>query len=434
MSSSTVLPGLIRHFPSTPLSSKASSLPPPIPFLPASRTTTTTTSSRRLFHPRPTTTTPRRRPHPAEHPRPRAAAAAALSTTTPSSLALPSMNAIRTTIAENLGGPAHALAPSDSQFSLDAVPDLTGKVAVVTGGSEGIGYGCTHTLLSHNVAKLFIISQSADIVSHALAAIRAELGAAAAARVEWLPCDLSDWDAAADTATQIARRTPRLDILICNAARGIMTAQRAPTNGVDLHMAVNHVGHSVVTSHLLPLLKRTAAEGRFVRVVHLGSNLHELAPADTRFESVEELNRDLGPNAQYARSKLAAILYARYLAAHLRAEHPNVLVNASFPGIVDTRQTNEHIHEAYPLGGYGMSVLAAPFKKSAMQGAVSTMYAATATERSGEYVCPPAIVEKGSEMSGDRELGERLMRLTRELVAEKTREASVEQGCPFKDY
>ncbi|KKY18735.1 putative retinol dehydrogenase 12 [Diplodia seriata] len=344
------------------------------------------------------------------------------------------MNTIRTTIAENLGGPAHALAPEDSQFTLSSVPDLTGKVAVVTGGSEGIGYGCTHTLLSRNISKLFIISQSADIVSHALAAIRDELGDSVAERVEWVPCDLSDWDAAADTATQIAARTSRLDILICNAGRGIMTAQRAPTNGVDMHMAVNHFGHSVLTSHLLPLLKRTAAEGRFVRVVHLGSNAHEMAPADTSFASLAELNKDYGPNAQYGRSKLACILYARYLAAHLRAEHPNVLVNASHPGIVDTRQTNEHIHEAYPLGGYGVSLLAAPFKKSAMQGCVSTMYAATATEKSGEYVCPPAIVEPGSELAGDRELGEQLMRLTRELVAEKTRTSSVEQGCPFRDY
>ncbi|KAB2579734.1 putative oxidoreductase bli-4 [Lasiodiplodia theobromae] len=344
------------------------------------------------------------------------------------------MNTLCTTIAENMGGPAHILAPADSQFTLSSVPDLTGKVAVVTGGSEGIGYGCTHTLLSHNISKLFIISQSADIVAHALAAIRDELGQEAADRVEWIPCDLSDWDAAADTATQIAVRTDRLDILICNAARGIMTVQRAPHNGVDLHMAVNHMGHSVITSHLLPLLKRTAAEGRFVRVVHLASNAHEMAPKETSFSSPDELNTDYGPSAQYGRSKLAAILYARYLAQHLRREHPNVLVNAAHPGVVDTRQTTEHIHEAYPLGGYGVSVAVHPFKKSAMQGAVSTMYAATATEKSGEYVCPPAIVEPGSEMSRDKELGERLMRLTRELVAERTRKASVEQGCPFRDY
>ena len=48
---------------------------------------------------------------------------------------------IQTTLSENLGGAAHKSAPEGTGFSLDLVPDQTGKVAVVTGGSEGIGYG-----------------------------------------------------------------------------------------------------------------------------------------------------------------------------------------------------------------------------------------------------------------------------------------------------
>jgi len=55
---------------------------------------------------------------------------------------------VQSTISQNLGGPGHNAAPADAQFTLDEVPDLSGKVAVVTGGSEGIGYGVVHTLLS----------------------------------------------------------------------------------------------------------------------------------------------------------------------------------------------------------------------------------------------------------------------------------------------
>ena len=54
----------------------------------------------------------------------------------------------QTTLAENFGGPAAAAAPTGTQFSIDQVPDQSGKVAVITGGSEGIGYGVSHTLLS----------------------------------------------------------------------------------------------------------------------------------------------------------------------------------------------------------------------------------------------------------------------------------------------
>ena len=48
------------------------------------------------------------------------------------------VNAVKSTIAENLGGPSHGLVPGHQQFSLEEVPDQTGKVAVVTGGSEGM--------------------------------------------------------------------------------------------------------------------------------------------------------------------------------------------------------------------------------------------------------------------------------------------------------
>ena len=344
------------------------------------------------------------------------------------------MQAAKNTIAENLGKivpNAHELAPEDQRFSLEEVPDLSGKVAVVTGGSEGIGYGCTHTLLSHNIAKLFIISQSEDIADDAIEAIRKEMGDEKAKRVVWMKCNLQDWEQTGKTAFEISEQTDRIDILINNAARGIMTYQLAE-NGIDLHMAINHFGHVVLTSHLLPLLKSTAEKGDKVRLVQLGSNLHENAPKETQFESIDELNTDYGPQPQYGRSKLAAILYAKYLDRHLHSSHPNILSNAIHPGIVETRQSAVHIHEAYPLLGYAMSVGAAPFKKTQFEGAVSAMFAATKTERSGEYICPPAIVEKGSDKANDEALGERLMDLTWKVVREKTKQQSADKGCPFK--
>lgn len=345
------------------------------------------------------------------------------------------MQTIKNTVAENLGKfvpGAHDLAPEDSQFSLSQVPDLSGKVAVVTGGSEGIGYGCTHTLLAHNISKLFILSLEADIADEAIAAISSELGSEAASKVEWIPCDLSDWEQTGQTAFNIAKKVDRLDILINNAGRGIMTAQRAK-NGIDLHMATNHFGHVVLTSHLLPKIKHTAEKGDTVRIVNLASNLHEQTPKETSFESEEELNKDYGAQPQYGRSKLAAILYAKYLARHLTSKYPNILANATHPGIVDTRQSTQHIHEAFPFLGYGMSVGAQPFKKTQFEGVVSTMFAATTTKKSGQYICPPAIVEKGSDKANDDEMGERLMDLTWKIVKEKTRSQSAEKGCPFKE-
>ncbi|MCJ1484444.1 hypothetical protein MMC06_004615 [Schaereria dolodes] len=341
------------------------------------------------------------------------------------------MDAIKQTIAQNFGSDAsHKLVSEDQQFSLDQIPSLEGKVAVITGGSEGIGYGCSHTFLSNGLKKLFILSVSKDVVDGATASIKKELGAEAAEKVTWLQCDLSDWKAVKETADKIASQTDRIDILVNNAARGIMTYQLTDY-GVDRHMALNHMGHTILTSHLLPILKKTASEGSTVRIVNLASNAHQTTPKDTKFESLAELNRDLGPNGQYGRSKLAAILYSRYLARHLLS-HPNILANATHPGFVDTKMSNADVHEPYPLGGYAMSVGMTPFKKDQFQGCVSTVFAATTTMKSGEYICPPAVAESGSDLAQNAELGEQLMRLTTDIVKEKTYKDSAAKGCPFK--
>lgn len=214
----------------------------------------------------------------------------------------------------------------------------------MTGGSEGIGYACTHTLLNRDVAKIFILSVSKEVVDGAKAAIAKDLGQEKADRTIWIQCDLSDWKRVAEVSKEISRQTDRIDVLINNAARGIMTYQLAE-NGVDRHMAVNHMGHVILTSHLLPIIKATAEKGNTVRIANMASNAHAGTPSDTKFANLEELNRDLGPNGQYGRAKLATMLYSRYLARNLTSKHPKVLANCSHPGFVASKMSREDIHE-----------------------------------------------------------------------------------------
>lgn len=197
-------------------------------------------------------------------------------------------------------------------------------------------------------------------------------------------------------------------------------------------MAGNHFGHVVLTSHLLPLLKKTAETGSTVRIVNMASNAHQNAPSDVAFASVKELQTDVGPVGEYGRSKLATLLYSKYLARHLTPAYPKILANATHPGVVDTAQTNVHIHEAYPLLGYGMSLGLKPFRKTQFEGCVSMMYAGTVCEDSGLYITPPKIVEEGSPQANDMELAERLMKLTRQVVDDQT--GAGKKGCPLKDY
>ncbi|KAM0551191.1 hypothetical protein ACHAPJ_008533 [Fusarium lateritium] len=326
------------------------------------------------------------------------------------------IDSVKNTLAENFGGKADQL--GTHQFALSETPDLSGKVAVVTGGSEGIGYGITHTLLEHNISKLFVLSISEEVVKGAKKSVAEELGQEKADRTEWIQCDLSNWAETKKAAEQIKNSTDQLDILVNNAGRGIMTYQLS-SYGVDQHLAVNHFGHVLLTSYLLDLLKKTAEQHGTVRIVNQASNAHQGAPSDVKFESLDELNQDLGPNPQYGRSKLANILYTRYFDRHVtKAGSPKVLMNATHPGFVSTRQSTEHIHEAYPLAGYAMSTGMEPFKKDQFQGATSSVWAATITDKSGEYICPPAVPEPGNELSQNEKLGEQLMELTRKILSD----------------
>lgn len=149
------------------------------------------------------------------------------------------IDAARSTISQNLGGViAQKLAPAHTQFTLEDVPDQTGRVALITGGDQGIGYGVTHTLLSKNIAKVIVLSFAAE-ADHARAAIKEELGEDKASRMIFLKGDLGEWKQLAGLAEQIQKETDRLDVLVGNAGRGIMTAQLTDL-GVDRHMAVNH--------------------------------------------------------------------------------------------------------------------------------------------------------------------------------------------------
>ena len=164
---------------------------------------------------------------------------------------------------------------------------------------------------------------------------------------------MGDWDAVTSAAKEISSKTEKIHVMILCAARGIMTYQLTDY-GVDRHMAVNHFGHVILASHLMPVMKQTAEKGDTVRIVTLGSNAHQATPSDCKFENLEEMNQDLGPNGQYGRSKLAQMLYVKYLNKHLtQGKEPKILANTVHPGFVDTKMSETDIHGMFrPWGRF----------------------------------------------------------------------------------
>ncbi|KAH9890518.1 NAD-binding protein [Cubamyces lactineus] len=313
------------------------------------------------------------------------------------------------------------------RFTRKDIPDLSGRTALVTGGTKGIGYETVRALaLAH--ARVLILARSTELGQKAVATIKRE---DSTANVEFIQCDLGDLAAVKQVADKICKDETRLDIVIANAAIGLLQFGLTK-DGIDRHFAINHLGHYLLINRLLPLLRRTAqqssAPATGPRIVTLTSQVHRSAPASTTFASPAEVSADGGYGAMgyYARSKLAVLLFAKYgLAKRVFAPHNDrISVIVLHPGIVHTDQLDQ-LKDAYGwLLGTLLKLLTLPFAQSPAQGCLSTVWAATSedVERngwSGKYFTGVGEVAEPSKLAQDPELGENLWKLSEQLVKEK---------------
>lgn len=93
------------------------------------------------------------------------------------------------------------------------IPDLNGKVYVITGGTAGIGYGITAHILQHNPAKIYILSKKEE---HAEEAQQALQKFGDVSKVEWMKCDLEDLKQTDQVAKELEQKLERLDAVSCS--------------------------------------------------------------------------------------------------------------------------------------------------------------------------------------------------------------------------
>ncbi|GAB2990874.1 oxidoreductase [Nocardioides montaniterrae] len=285
------------------------------------------------------------------------------------------------------------------------LPDLTGKVAVVTGGNSGIGFHTARELAAHG-AEVVIACRNLDAGREAAGRMDGHV------RVERL--DLASQASVIDFAERWAGP---LDLLVNNA--GVMNppAYRTTEDGHELMFGTNHLGHFALTARLLPALLAASAP----RVVTVASIAHfggtdkvlEANPAE-RYK----------PEPYYGNSKLANLLFAREL--HRRATDAGspITSTAAHPGISATglvadpngMGANRVVRAAAP---YFMPVLF----QSAAKGANPTLYAATAGAP-GSYTGPVQFRQtrgrigeaRLSRYAADEQLGRDLWELSERLT------------------
>ncbi|UZJ54483.1 hypothetical protein CBS101457_003803 [Exobasidium rhododendri] len=302
-----------------------------------------------------------------------------------------------------------------SRFQASDIPELQGKVAIVTGGNGGIGKE-TVRQLAHHGAKVYMASRTE---SKAQAAIK-ELNEAAGKSldVHFINIDLMDLSSAKRCAEQFLSEETRLDILVTNA--GVMAAPYKLTDdGIEQTFQVNHLTHFALFQLLAPVMAKTGKDsGHPSRLINLSSFAHNFLtynPAiSPDFTSKAAINRGMGPSQlgkymRYSQAKLSAILFSRQVNKQYSPQE--IRSSAVHPGFVAS-----NLYDNTPLKALAPRI----FIKTS-DGALSSLYCATSevveTEGSwdiyrGDYGLP----QHDTAYSKDPELQKDLWTLSEALT------------------
>ncbi|TDW94436.1 NAD(P)-dependent dehydrogenase (short-subunit alcohol dehydrogenase family) [Kribbella pratensis] len=270
-------------------------------------------------------------------------------------------------------------------WSTADIPDLTGRLALVTGATSGLGYETAFELLRHG-ADVLVAARNPEKAAQAAETLTQKAGRAPTV----LELDLADLASVQRAAEEVVKSYDRLDLLINNA--GVMAPPyRQTLDGFELQLGTNHLGHFALTGRLLPLLVKGS------RVVTVSSFMHKTV----RGISEDDLQRPAGRYRKwesYGKSKLANLLFMLELDRRARAAGADLLSVGAHPGYAAT-----HLQAAGPelagrarqarLWGAATRLVA----QSAAAGAWPSLYAATYPDlRPGSFVGPSFFEYRGT--------------------------------------
>ncbi|MGJ7417036.1 SDR family oxidoreductase [Streptomyces cinereoruber] len=204
------------------------------------------------------------------------------------------------------------------------VPDLSGKRAVITGASDGIGLGIA-TRLAAAGAEVLLPVRNPRKGEAALAKIRQ---AAPAANLSLQALDLSSLDSVSAFGETLRADGRPIHILINNA--GVMTPpdRRTTADGFELQFGTNHLGHFALVAHLLPLLR--AGHARVTSQISISANSNSINWQDLNWE------RSYKGTHAYSQSKIAFGLFGLELDRRSQAGRWGITSNLCHPGVAPT--------------------------------------------------------------------------------------------------
>ncbi|ORY26246.1 hypothetical protein BCR39DRAFT_541596 [Naematelia encephala] len=323
-----------------------------------------------------------------------------------------------------------------NRYRLEDMPDLTGKVAIVTGGSAGIGRSIVGGLVQKG-CEVHILSATPEHGQEAIEHLTS-IDPKAKDLLHHHPIDLGSIPSLLSLARELASTLPRLDMLYNIAGVGVAPYGKTQ-DGLHNHFAINHLAPFLLTDVMLPKLKETAAkkagkgdeEVYSTRIVSESSELHRAA-GEIKLENtqLEEMNEDEDATRLYARSKLFGIYFIKELAKrHLPAltSTTPILAISVHPGAVSTGQQSGATEAYGTILGKSLEMAAAVGFMSPDQGAESALWAGTshgAVERrnevQGRYISEAdGKVDTESELAMDDAKAKQLWDLSVQILKDK---------------
>ncbi len=297
-----------------------------------------------------------------------------------------------------------------TRWTLDQMPDQTGRTVLVTGANSGLGYASTRALAAHGAHVVMAVRNEAKGRQAQQALLAEQPGAS----VELRTVDLADLDSVRALAAGIIADAVPIDVLLNNA--GVMMPPRSLSpQGNESQFAANHLGHFALTGLLLDHI-RSAPDPR---VVTVSSTLHKRGRI--HFDDLTGA-KSYSPTGFYAQSKFANAVFGLELDRRLRAAGSPIRSVLAHPGYSATNlQTSGPTGLLNLFMRIGNPLLA----QSADIGALNQLYAATDPKaQGGEFYGPDGMAEsrgyptvvQPTPTATDRETARRLWAVSEELT------------------
>ncbi|EIN08964.1 NAD(P)-binding protein [Punctularia strigosozonata HHB-11173 SS5] len=303
--------------------------------------------------------------------------------------------------------------PPKPKWDVDQIPDLSGKVVIVTGGNTGIGKETCRELLKKN-AKVYLAARSKSKAEEAINDLEKDTGK----RAIFLELDLANLASVKAAAEQYKSSETQLHVLFNNA--GVMTPpiDQVTAQNYDMQFGTNTIAPYLLIRLLWPVLLSTAeASGEPSRVVWTSSSVNYYFKPPLKYDTLKDspARKKLGPSQLYCQSKFGACMLGYAFARRSEKENGGkIVVTVVDPGNIRSELQRHN-------QGLGSKIMFKFILHPLRFGAISQLYAGTAPEAAsynGRYIRPWARLGEPHKQTKDEKEQEKLWQWIEDEVKE----------------